>query len=188
MQPVHHPSFPGLARQHGAALFMALVILLILTLLGVFGMNMARLENMMAGNSQFLTTALNNAEYTLDRGIEDVLALEAAGTPYPSGPPQYHEFGEAGVEPENLDWSGFSSATVSLPDSDGDGNPDATGSYIVENAGLDNDEGEDASVSGVTNPMPGAVVQVFLVSAQSDSSRGAKRTVQSLVVTDPLAP
>ena len=180
MQPVHHLSLPELARQNGAALFMALIILLILTLLGVFGMNMARLENLMAGNSQFLTTALNNAEYTLDRGIEDVLALEAAGTPYPSGP-QYHEFSDVGVDPENLDWSGFTKATVTLPDGE-------TGFYIVENAGLDNDEGEDASVTGVTHPMPGAVVQVFVVSAQSDSSRGAKRTVQSLVVTDPLAP
>ena len=159
---------------------MALIILLILTLLGVFGMNMARLENLMAGNSQFLTTALNNAEYTLDRGIEKVLALEAAGTPYPSGP-QYHDISDVGVDPENLDWSGFTKATVTLPDGE-------TGFYIIENAGLDNDEGEDASVTGVTNPMPGAVVQVFLVSAQSDSSRGAKRTVQSLVVTDPLAP
>jgi hypothetical protein len=179
--PVTHP------RQDGAALFMALVILLVLTLLGVFGMNMARLENLMAGNSQFMTTALNNAEYTLERGIEDVLALETAGTPYPAGA-QYHDIGDAGVDPQNLDWSGFTYATVSLPDSDGDGNPDETGFYIIENAGLDNDEGEDESVSGVTNPMPGAIVQVFLVSAQSDSSRGAKRTVQSLVVTDPLAP
>ena len=50
----------------------------------------------------------------------------------------------------------------------------------------DNDDGEDSSYTGQINPAPGAIVQVFLVTAQSESSRGAKRIVQSAVVTDPL--
>ena len=49
-------------RQRGAALFMSLIFLLILTILGVFGMNISRMENLMAGNAQFQTSALNNAE------------------------------------------------------------------------------------------------------------------------------
>jgi Tfp pilus assembly protein PilX len=61
----------ALPHQQGAALFMALIMLLVLTILGVFGMNMSRLENLMAGNAQFQTTALNNAEYALSRGVED---------------------------------------------------------------------------------------------------------------------
>ena len=63
---------------------------------------------------------------------------------------------------------------------------DGTGEYVIENAGLDNTKGEDASYTGTINPLPGAIVQVFLVTAQSESSRGAKRIVQSVVVTDPL--
>ena len=60
--------------------------------------------------------------------------------------------------------------------------------YVIANAGTDNDDGEDNSYSGQINPAPGAIVQVFLVTAQSESSRGAKRIVQSVVVTDPLVP
>ena len=165
-------------RQDGAALFMALVFLLILTILGVFGMNVSRLENMMAGNTQFQTTALSNAEYTLARGVDDVLDLEAKGIPYPSGD-QYHNFGT--ITPAKLVWDTFTSAAVSIPGGD-------SGRYVIENAGLDNNEGEDSSFTGLIKPLPGATVQVFMVSAQSESSRGAKRIVQSVVITDPLAP
>lgn len=165
-------------REDGAALFMALIFLLILTILGVFGMNVSRLENMMAGNAQFQTTALSNAEYVLARGVDDVLEIEAKGIPFPSGP-QYQAFGA--VTPEDLVWDAAKSAAVSIPGGD-------TGRYVVENAGLDNNEGEDSSYTGVIKPLPGATVQVFLVSAQSESARGAKRIVQSVVITDPLAP
>ncbi|MDH3560059.1 MAG: PilX N-terminal domain-containing pilus assembly protein [Gammaproteobacteria bacterium] len=178
MQHLQHRPRTTHSRQTGAALFMALIFLLILTILGVFGMNISRLENLMAGNTQFQTTALSNAEYVLARGVEDVLDIEAKGIPYPSGD-QYHAFGA--VTPEDLVWSGFTSAVVSIPGGD-------SGRYIIENAGFDNDEGEDSSYTGVIKPLPGATVQVFLVSAQSESSRGAKRIVQSVVVTDPLAP
>ena len=44
--------------QHGTALFMALILLLVMTLLGINGMNIARLENRMAGNSQVQVTVL----------------------------------------------------------------------------------------------------------------------------------
>ena len=164
-------------KQAGAALFMALIFLLILTLLGVFGMNMSRLENLMAGNTQFQVTALNNAEYTLARGIEDILQVEIDGLSYPTAA-GYHSAGD--IEPSDLVWS-FTRKDVTLPD----GN---TGEYVIINAGTDNDDGEDNSYSGVITPAPGAIVQVFLVTAQSESSRGAKRIVQSVVVTDPLLP
>ncbi len=166
------------SRQDGAALFMALIFLLILTILGVFGMNISRLENLMAGNTQFQTTALSNAEYALARGVEDMLDIDAKGIPYPTGP-QYHLFGD--VTPEDLVWDPLESAAVVIPGGD-------TGRYMIENAGFDNDEGEDSSLTGVIKPLPGAIVQVFLVSAQSESSRGAKRIVQSVVITEPLAP
>ena len=170
--------------QKGAALFMALIFLLILTILGVFGMNISRLENMMAGNSQFQTTALNNAEYTLIRGDKDIEDIAKTGTiPFTTWADDDHYYivgTTPGGTPKDLVWP-FPSKTVSLPDG-------STGEYVIENAGLDNTKGEDASYAGIVNPLPGAVVQVFLVTAKSESSRGAERIVQSVVVTDPLPP
>ena len=177
MQSTRLKSYRSCHRQAGAALFMALIFLLILTILGVFGMNVSRLENLMAGNAQFQTMALNKAEYTLARGIEDILKVEADGLAYPTTA-GYHTVGD--VDPSDLTWT-FTTKSVSLPDG-------STGDYIILNAGTDNDDGEDSSYTGVITPAPGAIVQVFLVTAQSASSRGAKRIVQSVVVTDPLVP
>jgi Tfp pilus assembly protein PilX len=197
MHYTRHP-LPVTHRQNGAALFMALIFLLILTILGVFGMNLSRLENLMAGNSQFQTTALNNAEYVLARGEKDIIDIASSGVvPFSawSVDDQYYTVGTTDITgttpvetPKDLVWP-FTSEMVSLPDLNGDGTADeGSGKYVIENAGLDNSKGEDASYSGTINPLPGAVVQVFLVTAQSESSRGAKRIVQSVVVTDPLPP
>jgi Tfp pilus assembly protein PilX len=197
MHYTRHP-LPVTHRQNGAALFMALIFLLILTILGVFGMNLSRLENLMAGNSQFQTTALNNAEYVLARGEKDIEDIAKSGSvPFSawSVDDQYYTVGTTDITgttpvetPKDLVWP-FTSEMVSLPDLNGDGTADeGSGKYVIENAGLDNSKGEDASYSGTINPLPGAVVQVFLVTAQSESSRGAKRIVQSVVVTDPLPP
>jgi Tfp pilus assembly protein PilX len=177
MQRTRHKNYQSRHRQAGAALFMALIFLLILTILGVFGMNVSRLENLMAGNTQFQTTALNNAEYTLARGVEDILKVESDGIAYPTTA-GYHTVGD--YDPSDLVWN-FTTKTVSLPDG-------STGEYVILNAGTDNDDGEDSSYTGTIAPAPGAIVQVFLVTAQSESSRGAKRIVQSVVVTDPLVP
>ena len=177
MQNTRHNTNQFHHRQAGAALFMALIFLLILTMLGVFGMNVSRLENLMAGNTQFQTMALNNAEYTLARGVEDIKQIDTSSSSYPTTA-GYHTVGD--YDPSDLVWN-FTTKTVSLPDG-------STGKYVILNAGTDNDDGEDSSYTGTITPAPGAIVQVFLVTAQSESSRGAKRIVQSVVVTDPLLP
>ena len=177
MQQTPDNSYRLRRRQAGAALFMALIFLLILTLLGVFGMNVSRLENLMAGNTQFQTTALNNAEFTLARGVADIQQIAAGGLSYPTTD-GYHTVGD--IDPSDLHWT-FTRKPVSLPDG-------SSGEYVILNAGTDNDDGEDNSYTGTITPAPGAIVQVFLVTAQSESSRGAKRIVQAVVVTDPLVP
>lgn len=199
MQNIPNRQHPTRRQQDGAALFMALVFLLILTILGVFGMNISRMENLMAGNTQFQTTALNNAEYVLVRGEQDIQAIAASsGNPFNPdvSTDHYYPAGTTGsTVPEDLIWS-FNTVKISLPDVNGDGSDtdgdgtadDGVGHYVIEDAGLDNSAGEDSSFSGIVNPLAGAIVQVFLVSAQSESSRGAKRIVQSVVVTDPLTP
>lgn len=194
-------------RQRGAALFMALIFLLILTILGVFGMNVSRLQNLMAGNAQFQTTALNNAEYVLTRAERDLQAVVDAGGSNPflaaNTTDQYYCANDDSclrttgdgelIDPAALTWT-FSSNQVDLPDvgndgSDTDGDStadDGTGQYIIIDAGYDNATGECVTHQCQQETLNGAQVHVFLVTAQSTSSRGAKRTVQSAYVTDPL--
>ena len=198
MRHIRH-RLPEVHRQHGAALFMALIFLLILTILGVFGMNFSRLENLMAGNYQFQASALNNAEYVLARGVKDIEDIaKTRDIPFSAwaDDDHYYTLGSTpGGTPKDLVWP-FTSEQISIPDingdksdTDGDGTADdGTGHYVIENAGLDNSKGEDASYAGTINPLPGAIVQVFLVTAQGEGSRSAKRIVQSVVVTDPLPP
>ena len=182
MQGIRHKTYRVRHRQAGAALFMALIFLLILTILGVFGMNVSRLENMMAGNAQFQTTALSNAEYVLVQGENDIRDIAATRTCNPfltANDDQYYDAGT--IEPTDLTW-GFTNVEVSIPAING------SGLYVIEDAGLDNSKGECTTYECKIEPLPSAIVQVFLVTAQSSSSRGAKRIVQSVVVTDPLPP
>jgi Tfp pilus assembly protein PilX len=198
-------------RQQGAALFMALIFLLILTMLGVFGMNVSRLENMMAGNAQFQTTALNNAEYVLARAERDLLAREVAlnngtGTnPFLAADTtdQYYcanndsclrTTGDGDlIDPAELIWT-FANNEVELPDVNNDGSDtdgdatadDGTGQYIIIDAGYDNATGECVTQQCMLDHLAGAQVHVFQITAQSTSSRGAKRIVQSAFVTKPL--
>lgn len=188
-------------RQKGAALFMALIFLLILTILGVFGMNTSRLENLMAGNAQFQTTALNNAEYVLIRGEKDIQDIAQSGiVPFSAWTidDHYHMVDTTpGGTPKDLVWP-FTSKKVSIPDMNGDDSDtdkdgtadDGTGRYVIENAKCAFNVGEEASHANTTGGkgLAGSVVQVFLITAQSETSRGAKRIVQSVVVTDPLPP
>lgn len=55
--------------QTGATLIVGLVLLLVLTLLGVSGMSMSRLEVQMAGNTQFQQDAFQMAETAIDVAI-----------------------------------------------------------------------------------------------------------------------
>jgi len=198
-------------HQRGAALFMALIFLLILTILGVFGMNVSRLENLMSGNAQFQTTALNNAEYVLVRAERDLKSIETAlyngtGTnPFIAAitTDQYYCANDDSclrttgdgdlIAPAALNWT-FENNQIELPDinndrsnTDGDTTyDDGTGQYVIIDAGYDNATGECATQQCMLEHLAGAQVHVFQVTAQSTSSRGAKRIVQSAFVTRPL--
>ena len=195
------------SRQRGAALFMALIFLLILTILGVFGMNVSRLENLMAGNAQFQTTALNNAEYVLARAERDLLALVTSATANPflvsTTTDQYYCANDDSCEratgdgdlinPAALVWT-FANTTIELPDVDNDGSDtdgnstpdDGTGQYVIVDAGYDNATGECLTQQCKQEVLAGAQVHVFQVTARSTSSKGARRIIQSAYVTLPL--
>ncbi len=57
------------SRQQGAALVVGLVLLLVLTVLGVSGMNTATLEWTMATNDQYSENAFQAAETGIDRAL-----------------------------------------------------------------------------------------------------------------------
>lgn len=60
---------PALRNQQGAALVIGLVLLLVITVLGVSGMNSATVQMMMAGNKQFTESAFQAAETGIDRAL-----------------------------------------------------------------------------------------------------------------------
>lgn len=64
LREVPHPS-----RQRGAALVVGLILMLVMTVLGVSGMNTATLELTMAGNAQSQQDAFQAAETGIDIAI-----------------------------------------------------------------------------------------------------------------------
>jgi type IV pilus assembly protein PilX len=66
--------------QQGAALIIGLLLLLVLTILGVSGMNSASLEFMMAGNEQFKNNAFQAAETGLSAVTPDPSRFVASKT------------------------------------------------------------------------------------------------------------
>jgi type IV pilus assembly protein PilX len=73
----------GRSREAGATLVVGLVLLLVLTLLGVSGMNTATLEVQMAGNTQFQQDAFQAAETGIDLSIS---LASNPGAPQPVPP------------------------------------------------------------------------------------------------------
>ena len=153
-------------HQKGAALFMALIFLLILTILGVFGMNISRLENMMAGNNQFQTAALSNAEVAVDAAERDLQTMIG-------GTKKACYYPHATLDPSPLNWDSSKIPDVCTPADV----PDAR--YIVEyvGSGIDDDCGKSL---GKGESKAGCIHYDFLVTAQADTSRGARRTVQTV--------
>ena len=76
------------ARQAGATLIVGLVLLLVLTVLGVSGMNTATMEVTMAGNLQFQQDAFQMAEDAIDIALaqrnyttDDIRTVDWTGDP-----------------------------------------------------------------------------------------------------------
>jgi type IV pilus assembly protein PilX len=60
---------PNRSRQTGAVLVVGLVLLLVLTVIGVSGMNTATMEIQMAGNTQFQQDSFQAAEDAIDLAL-----------------------------------------------------------------------------------------------------------------------
>ena len=71
------------ARQTGAALVVGLVLLLVLTVVGVSGMNTATMQVTMAGNTQFQNDAFQMAEAGIDVALATRNFTTSAATTVP---------------------------------------------------------------------------------------------------------
>ena len=162
---------PFIRRQSGAALAVSLMVMAVLTVIGVVSMNTTLLEMLMASNMQFQTRALNNAENTLVVAEADAKTMEAGVTDY----------GVAGKRNLSAD---ISAGTVQDPltmawdDEDSLADPsDPHNRYLLEHAGSQPPDG-DSSAWGVA----AVTAEVIRVTAHSEGTKGATRTVQSFYV------
>jgi type IV pilus assembly protein PilX len=79
------PSISPRTAERGAALVVGLVMLLVLTVLGVSGMNTATLELVMANNTQSQQTAFQAAETAVDLAVGNGVFLTSVPTNFLSG-------------------------------------------------------------------------------------------------------
>jgi type IV pilus assembly protein PilX len=73
MKPTH-----SIESQQGSALVVALMMLVVLTILGITGMNIASTELVMAGGEQDRARAFNAAEIGVERAIRNLAAVGTA--------------------------------------------------------------------------------------------------------------
>lgn len=192
----------SMPRQAGAALFTALVFLLVLTLLGTFGMQQARLEQRMAGNARYAARAFATAEYVLALAEADIAARQTdpfhpdrpGDAYYPQEVADFDPARPGMQHPRDRMWT-FASIAVALPDSDGDGSDtdgdgipdDGTGQYVVQDAGTELTLHARAAGDDAPRALTGTPVQAFLVTARGHAPGGIQRTVQSVYIRPPLA-
>ncbi len=153
--------------QHGAALVVALVMLVILTLIGVAAMNSSTIELIMAGNTQLQTRALAEADRTLTtaetmaKGLTVVSDFSEAG--------YYNIKNEAAPDIRTMTWT---SANSQQADTD-------MNRYVVEFTGnfAISGNSEAWGVKGTATS-----VDVFRITSHSEDAKGAVRMVQSVYV------
>jgi Tfp pilus assembly protein PilX len=163
--------------QHGAALAIALIFLLIIALLGALSLNTSFLESLMASNSQFHNRALHDAEYLLRIAEKDVSSVVANGSPLQS---HYHLPGESGIDPSIIQWPGWNDDSVSRAISrDG-----INGAYTIEYLGpVYESEGDNIAIEEQAETNNRISYYLFRISALAIAGKGSQRILQSLYRT-----
>lgn len=151
------------SKQQGAALVVSLVILLVMTIIGVTGMNQSALETLMASNLQVQTQSLSSAENQLtaaEISLRDIAITPVAFVDY-----------DENINPI-LELLNAADANF---DSDGE----YTNTYI-EYIGPQTVSGESV-VIGNNVPTAGGEIYLFRNTAMhSNRDNGARRIVQSV--------
>ncbi len=173
---------PGLSHQRGAALFVALMFLIILTVVGLSAANVSVMQERMAGNVRETNEAFQEAEATL-REIEQALGAcisGAAGCPLGSIPIWSEAQADLGI--------GRSACTLEAPGVDSDdwpwrAAPETGNEYVVIAL---TDAGAGGTLFGsACRPMnelnDTAIEEYFLVAARAEGPAGTgEAVVQSI--------
>ena len=186
--------------QRGAVLAISLIFLVILTIIGIVGMNTSILGTMMSSSLQFQTTALGDAEVALKRAEDQVETITSDGVPLDLNgiqtDPYYDATGTSAqlIDPAEWTWVGefpfvdnTNGATWAIPDAN---RPPPGTRYVIQYGGKEPIPGNTGGLGGSVayggggGGTAGAFVNVFLVSAQGEGFRGAKRIVQTVYVTN----
>ncbi len=157
--------FRGRARQQGVALFIALVVLLIITLVGVTSLQTTRLEQRIAANALDRDTAFQAAEAALAGGEVGVEALAPAfEAQFAANDSGYYEPAAANQPPrwESVAWL----TDGDLPEADADlGDVVEPPKYIVEYVARVEIEDEASANLGQSGELQGEQVDMFRVTA-----------------------
>lgn len=154
-------------NQSGAALALSLVAMAILTIIGIAAMNSTLLQMLLAGNMQFQSSALVNAENTLVTGERVAKTM-----------PLQTDYGTAGKYNIAVDGDKdlFAASTWSLYSI---ADTDANNRYLLEHGGAQTIAGNSSAWGATTT---GVTVKVIRVTAHSEGTKGAVRMVQSIYV------
>ncbi|MBL1293325.1 MAG: hypothetical protein COB61_005575 [Thiotrichales bacterium] len=151
------------SKQRGAALVVSLVILLVMTIIGVTGMNQSALETLMASNLQVQTQSLSSAENQLiaaEISLRDIAITPAAFINYDENINPILEL-------------------LNAADANFDQDGEYTNTYI-EYIGPQTVSGESI-VIGNNTPIAGNKIYLFRNTAiHSNRDNGARRIVQSV--------
>ncbi len=170
-----------LARQRGATLVIALLILVLIMMIGITAVSTSNTQFKLAGNLQFEDAAMNNAE-TATTMAENWLSTgtnytNAGFTAYASGStPHLLPTGRlAGLtapanSPLSMTWADTNSLAV------GNNNSQR---YFIELMSLNNRLQGSSQVVGGRASTTCNKVNTFLITARGQSSRGATKFVQS---------
>ncbi len=167
-------------RQHGGALIVSLILLLVMTLIGVSAMGTAMQEIRMSSTMQQETSALRRAEAALVTAEDaiDVLASDTVPFEFSTEGDAYH-LAEDGVAVRRADWSSIS--TMAGPVSS-DNNEDDDDALVVEYFGATTIPGESIKVNADARIL-GAVAYTYRNTSRSAAGRNVVRIVQSMYTT-----
>lgn len=165
------------AAQGGAALVVALVLLVVVTLMGISSMTMSNYDTVMAVNTQATVAALSEAENGLVDGEGFI------STNFPSVPTfdwsaasddGLYMTGDLGGTPADVvDWESETGAYESAT---------GGGRYVIEYLGVFSPAGASLTLGAGT---PTEQRYLYLITSRGDAGKGGVRFVQSVFATSP---
>jgi type IV pilus assembly protein PilX len=176
----HHSQFGRSTQQSGVVMFVALILLLILSLLGVTAARMQTVEERMArndSNREFAAQAAEAALRAAEVGVLTGTYFNFAGNTNGLYQPDWSNTGSALT---GMNWNSPTAALpyagpllASLPP------PSQTPKYVIEQMPSVATANDDISMSGLTNTAP---VTVYRVTAQGvGADNTSTTTLQSIV-------